>query len=283
MQGDKKKLIRNILVGLLCLVFFFVLAVHTVQPRENLTLLEKGLRTAASPFQYIFKAIDDNVDGIFSYFTAKEALQEENDALRKEISQLNSQLTQMDEISMENIRLKEMLQYRDEVQGQYDLQLAEIIAENDTNLQHTITLDKGSNDGIVAGMTVLNHYGLIGRISAVLPNTSEVMLLLDRESAAGARVWSTREAIGVVEGNGTDASELQMIHLPHDADLYVGDEIVTSGLDGVFPGGVRIGEVTEVEYNANGLTKTAVVEPYVDFSRLEEVFVLMNSGGGVGD
>lgn len=279
----KKKWIRNLVVAMLLMVTFLALAVHTVQPRENLTLLEKGLRVAASPFQYGFKAINDGVSGFFSYFTEKEALQQENDSLKREVSQLHGQLTQMDEINMENVRLKELLEYKVETQGQYNLQLAEIIAENNNNLQHTITLNKGSNDGVVTGMTVMNHLGLIGRISAVLPESSEVMLLLDRESAVGVRVWSTREVLGVVEGDGTDTANLQMIHLPHDADLYVGDDIVTSGLDGVFPGGIHIGEVTAIEYSTNGLTKTAYVKPYVNFSRLEEVFILMNSGGGAAN
>ncbi len=279
----KKKWIRNLVVAVLFMVVFLVLAVHTVQPRENLTLVEKGLRVAASPFQYGFKAINDGVSGFFSYFTEKEALQQENDSLKREVSQLHGQLTQMDEINMENIRLKELLEYKVETQGQYNLQLAEIIAENNNNLQHTITLNKGSNDGVVTGMTVMNHLGLIGRISAVLPESSEVMLLPDRESAVGVRVWSTREVLGVVEGDGTDTANLQMIHLPHDADLYVGDDIVTSGLDGVFPSGIHIGEVTAIEYSTNGLTKTAYVKPYVNFSRLEEVFILMNSGGGAAN
>ena len=135
----KKKWIRNLVVAVLFMVVFLALAVHTVQPRENLTLLEKGLRVAASPFQYGFKGINDGVSGFFSYFTEKEALQQENDSLKREVSQLHGQLTQMDEINMENIRLKELLEYKVETQGQYNLQLAEIIAENNNNLQHTIT------------------------------------------------------------------------------------------------------------------------------------------------
>lgn len=276
----RRKWVRNLLVVAAMIAVFLTLAVNTVQPRENLTFVEKGLRIAASPFQYGFKAINDSVSGFFAYFTEKEALQQENEALKQQLSQRNNELTQMDEISMENIRLRELLNYKEKTRGQYQLQLAGIIAENNTNLQHTITLDKGSNDGVVTGMTVLNHWGLIGRITAVLPDSSEVMLLPDRESAIGARVRSTREVIGVVEGDGSGSSSLQMIHLPHDADLYVGDSLTTSGLDGVFPGGIQIGEVTAIEYSANGLTKTATVKPYVNFSRLEEVFVLMNSGGG---
>ena len=276
----RKKWVRNLLVVAAMLIVFLSLAMHTVQPRENLTLIEKGLRIAASPFQYGMKAIDDAVSDVSVYFTDKEALQQENDALKQEVSELHSELTQMDEISMENIRLRELLNYKEETRGQYNLQLAGIIAENNTNLQHTITLDCGSNDGVATGMTVLNNEGLIGRITAVLPDSSEVMLLPDRESAIGARVWSTREVIGVVEGDGSGSANLQMIHLPHDADLYVGDMLVTSGLDGVFPSGIEIGEVTAIEYSANGLTKTATVKPFVNFNRLEEVFILMNSGGG---
>lgn len=270
----------NISVVVALLALFLTLAVSTVQPREDLTMIEKGLRVAASPLQYGFKAIDDTVGGFFTYFTDKEALQQENADLKKELSQMNGKMTRMDEIQMENIRLKEMLGYRDSKQGEYSLQMAEIIAENNNNLQHTIVLDKGSDDGIKQGMTVLNNEGLIGRITAVMPNSSEVMLLPDRESGVGARVWSTREVLGVVEGCGTETGHLQMIHLPHDADIYVGDTIVTSGLDGVYPGDIPIGEVTAIEYSPNGLTKTATLKPGVWFSRLEEVFILMNSGGG---
>ena len=65
-----------------------------------------------------------------------------------------------------------------------------------------------------------------------------------------------------------------MIHMPHDADICVGDTIVTSGLDGIYPAGIRIGEVTEITIESGGLTKQATVEPYVNFSKLEEVFIL---------
>ena len=276
----KKTWIRNLLAVVALIVVFLSLAMNTVHPRENLTIVEKGLRIASSPFQYGFRAINESVNGFFAYFTEKEALQQENEALKQQLSQLNSELVQMDEISMENVRLRELLNYKEETRGQYNLQLAGIIAENNTNLQHTITLDKGSNDGVRTGMTVMNHSGLIGRITAVMPDSSEVMLLPDRESAIGARVWSTREVVGVVEGDGSGSSNLKMIHLPHDADVYVGDSLVTSGLDGVFPGGIQIGEIISIEYSGNGLTKTATVKPYVSFNRLEEVFVLMNSGGG---
>ncbi|MBQ2777710.1 MAG: rod shape-determining protein MreC, partial [Peptococcaceae bacterium] len=175
---------------------------------------------------------------------------------------------------------KELLDYKEGMDKAYQLQLAETIAKKNNNLQYMITINKGSEDGVTAGMTVMNHYGLIGRVSSVLSGSAEVLLLPDHESAVGARVKSTREALGVVEGDGTSTGNLQMIHLQHDADIFVGDEVITSGLDGVFPADIPIGEVTAIQYDANGLTKTAFITPYVNFFQLEEVFVMTNSGGG---
>ena len=102
----RRKWVSNLLVVAAMIAVFLTLAVNTVQPRENLTFVEKGLRIAASPFQYGFKAINDSVSGFFAYFTEKAALQQENEALKQQLSQRNNELTQMDEISMENIRLR---------------------------------------------------------------------------------------------------------------------------------------------------------------------------------
>lgn len=277
---SKKRWIRNIAVTVVLGVVFIGLAANTVEPRQNLTLAEKGLRVAASPFQYLLSTVDNGIQNAISFFTEKGELQKENDALKQEISLLNNQINELRTASQENIRLKELLDYKNAEAGRYTLTMAKILAENNSNLQHTVTLDKGSNDGLVSGMTVMNHQGLIGRISVVLPNTSEVILLTDRESAVGARVWETRETFGVVEGNGNDITMLQLIHLPHDADIYVGDDIVSSGLDTVFPAGIHIGEVRVIEYDTNGLTKTAYIRPYVNFAKLEEVFVLLSSTEG---
>lgn len=276
----KNKNLRIAVVAVFLLIGFLTLAGNTVQVRENPTVIEKGLRIIASPFQKGFHAIDNGLDGIAVYFSDKKELEEKTILLQEQVDVLELQLAQMEETNLENIRLKELLGYKETHSGEYQLQLAETIAKKNNNLQYMITINKGSDDGVCAGMTVMNHYGLIGRVTSVLANSSEVLLLPDHESAVGARVKSTREAIGVVEGDGTSTGNLQMIHLQHDADIFAGDEIITSGLDLVYPAGIPIGEVSSIQYDANGLTKTAYITPYVNFFQLEEVFVLMNSGGG---
>ncbi len=272
--------LRIAVVSVLLLVGFLALASNTVQVRENPTVLEKGLRVLASPFQNGFHAIHNGIDGIGIYFADKKALEEENTKLQEQIDVLHHEIAMLDEARLENIRLKELLGYKEANSKTYQLQLAETIAKKNNNLHYTITINKGSDDGVVAGMTVMNHYGLIGRVSSVLSGSCEVLLLPDHESAVGARVKSTREALGVVEGDGTSTGNLQMIHLQHDAAISVGDVIITSGLDAVFPEGIPIGEVTAIVEDSNGLTKTAYITPYVNFFQLEEVFIMMNSGGG---
>ncbi len=197
------KKLRIALIVIVLLTGFLALASNTVQVRENPTFLEKGLRIAASPFQSSFHAIHNGIDGIGSYFADKKALEAENKKLREQVDALHHQVARLEETQLENIRLKELLDYKEGMDKAYQLQLAETIAKKNNNLQYMITINKGNEDGVTAGMTVMNHYGLIGRVSSVLSGSAEVLLLPDHESAVGARVKSTREALGVVEGDGT--------------------------------------------------------------------------------
>ena len=280
MFNNKKLRIAAALMVLL--IGLLALAGNTVQVRENPTILEKGLRIVASPFQNGFHAISNVFDGIGVYFADKKTLEEENFKLQQELDALQYQIMRLEETELENMRLKELLGYKDANKAVYQLQLAETIAKKNNNLQYMITINKGGDDGVKAGMTVMNHHGLIGRVSSVLSSSSEVLLLPDHESAVGARVKSTREALGVVKGDGTGTGNLHMVHLQHDAEIVEGDVIITSGLDTVYPEGIPIGIVTSIGDDANGLTKTAYIAPYVNFLQLEEVFILMNSGGGSG-
>lgn len=250
------------------------LAVSTMEPRANLTSVERGLRVLANPFQHGISIVSGQVKGFFSSIADAKRLQEENVILKQQIGELNNQINNLKASEVENIRLREMLDYKEKQSGSFDLIVATIIAENNNNLQHTITLNRGANDGIQSNMIVLNHRGLIGRITSVMSTSCEVVLILDREGAVGARVWETRETPGVIEGMGSEKNLLRMVHMPHDADICVGDTIVTSGLDKLYPAGIRIGEVTDITVESSGLTKQAIVEPYVNFSKLEEVFIL---------
>ena len=111
-------------------------------------------------------------------------------------------------------------------------------------------------------------------VIGVSKNTAEVLLILDAEGAVGARILENRITPGVVTGTGRSDC-LQMRYLPHDMPIECGHTVVTSGLGGLYPQGIRIGRVAEVNIEAGGLVKSVLIEPFVDFDRLEEVFVIL--------
>ena len=135
-----------------------------------------------------------------------------------------------------------------------------------------ITIDRGSNTGVTTNMAVIAPTGLVGRIVTPTAHASKVQLLIDRNAAAGALVERSR-AQGIVVGHRAAKRLLRMDFVAATADVKVGDTIVTSGIDGIYPKGFVIGKVETVD-NGNGIYKAIRVRPSVDFNRLEEVLVV---------
>jgi rod shape-determining protein MreC len=148
---------------------------------------------------------------------------------------------------------------------------AEVIAAGATPDFRTLTIDKGAGDGIAADMAVIAPAGVVGRVVVPSGGAAKVQLLIDRNAAAGAIVERSR-AQGLVVGTGED--RLRMDYVSETADVAVGDTIVTSGIDGIYPKGFVIGRVEAVEKSGGGYKEIAV-RPAVDFTSLEEVLVVL--------
>ena len=269
---------RRMVLMIGCILFVMMILMGVAQStadQRELTVIEQTLRRIATPLENGIHTTGKQIGNFFGTFTEFDELQEENERLRQELTELNTKIHDQSEAMAENIRLRKMLEFKEQTREQFVLSAAEVIAENNNNLQHTIVLDKGTDDGVQNDMMVINYQGLIGRVINVLPKSCEVILITDRQGSVGARTYETRETVGVVEGRGSKYSYLRMIHLPHDADIVVGDTIVTSGLDGIFSAGIPIGTVIEIVDEADGLTKEATIETFVNFYRLEEVFIVL--------
>jgi rod shape-determining protein MreC len=137
----------------------------------------------------------------------------------------------------------------------------------------TMTVDKGSGDGLRSDMAVLAPQGVVGRIITPSTRAAKVQLLIDRSAAAGALIDRSR-AQGVVIGSG-EADRMRMDYVAENADVQVGDLVVTSGIDGIYPKGFAIGRVERVERGSSGFSAIDV-RPTVDFSALEEVLVVLS-------
>lgn len=271
MTKKRKVLLAFLLVMIILLTFRMMFLTGIDQ--SNDFLLGRVIKEIVAPLQKGITVLIKSTDDFFANFNDIRSLKQQNEELTKKIVSLEDKVYSLKEHEMENQRLLALLHYQEQKAENYELEMAKVIGRNPANWYEMIIVDKGSNQGIQQGMIVVNHEGLIGRVIGVTANTAEVLLILDRQGAVGARIFENRLTPGVIEG--TENSQLlQMIHLPHDVPIELDQTVVTSGLGGIYPKGIRIGKVVEVIPEPNGLMKKATIKPFVDFSRLEEVFII---------
>lgn len=139
----------------------------------------------------------------------------------------------------------------------------------------SVVVDRGSNHGVNAGNPIITNNGVAGLITVASHHAAKAMLLLDRQSAVDGVVQRSRTR-GVVRGNGSGKLEFEFV--ARDGDVNTGDVILTSGLDAIYPKGLRIGEVGEIRERGSDLIQTAILTPAVDFERLEQVFIMFHQG-----
>ena len=273
--SGKKSLIASIILVVILLISIRFAA---ATDRTDLTQIEIILRDLMAPLYSGVTQISNTIVNIGNSITSYNDLLEENRTLREQVRQLSMQVGMMEEYRLENQRLTDLWDIQ-EIKGDYlNLVAARVIGRDFGNWFETIRIDKGTNHGIEVDMAVINHQGLVGRVVLTSRTTSDIKLLLDRESAVGSRVLRSR-AFGVVEATTFGDYPLQMINIPLDAlseevAVEVGDEIRTAGLGDIFPRGLKIGYVAKVDMAPTGLSQQVMIIPAVDFNRLEEVMVI---------
>ncbi len=241
------------------------------------TFAEDLVLTGLSPVQGFFSQLGTRTVGFFYGIIDYQRLLEENQRIKDELSRRDNLRHQLLELQKENYRLREMLDFK--VRTEYELLPAEVIARDPSHWFETITINKGYMDGVNQDMAVVTSEGLVGNIYFVSRNSSKVLLLTDSRRAVSALVQRSREpgTVGIVEGFPEMKGYLRMINLPPEANIQPGDTIISSGLGGVFPKGLIIGHVLETEKDQYGLLQRAIVQPAVNFNRLEEVFIVMEA------
>jgi rod shape-determining protein MreC len=195
--------------------------------------------------------------------------QDENKQLRSRLTSLGSLHMQIEELQATNRRLREILEMKEE---QYAAGIvATVTAYNPSRWVEGVTVNRGSSDGVKEGMAVVNEAGVVGQVVATSSGTARVLLVIDRVAGVDALVQSSRSR-GVVRGRGEDECELE--YIVASEQLEVGQRVITSGLDGVYPKGFLIGHVSKVENDHKGMFQQIKVDPVVDFERLEHVLIV---------
>lgn len=231
--------------------------------------IRSGVNTVATPVRMVGAVVATPFNAIGNVFTNLSAPQETLSELKKQNEELTSELAQLTEAEKTAERLESLLG----LQSTYNLQstAARIIGTTGDAWSQTVTIDKGSANGFEIGMPVCNSGGVIGQIIEVSAATSTVRLINDENSGVSAMVQSTR-AQGILQGqpDGT----LMLSYVPADADVKVGDVIITSGLGGRFPKGLPLGTVSSVSRAANATYYTIVVRAISTAESNEEVLVI---------
>ena len=239
-----------------------------VNSRAGVPLLEVVTFGAFAEVQRGAAGLTGSIRDAWSGYGNLRGVRAENDELKRQLGELQVQFQQ------ERARAERARQLERLLGFQQDLQVetipASVIGASASLDFRGITIDRGSSTGVTANMAVIAPTGLVGRIVTPTAHASKVQLLIDRNAAAGALVERTR-AQGIVIGSSEDV--LQMNFVAATADVKVGDAIVTSGVDGIYPKGFVIGKVEHVD-NGNGIYKAIRVRPSVEFNKLEEVLVV---------
>ena len=211
------------------------------------------------------------------FFSDIELLKKENDELKKENEKLQNKMMDYEILASENKTLKEQARIQDSYLD-YEVIIADVISDSFNNWDEIYIINKGSIDGIEPNMTVITTDGLVGYVETVSKNTSKVISILDAGNSVSARSTRTRDSV-ICKGNISlkDEGKLKITSIPIGVEFIEGDKFETSGMGGIYPKGIAIGEVESYENKANPLENEAILKTYVDFNKLETVAVIVHA------
>ena len=260
-------------------VFLFVLGSVFLVAKSDVKIPAAGktLMAFMSPFQNSFSWVGTQVTSLKDSIVEIQDLQEENTKLREEVETLRAQNLNASESISENQRLRALLGYKQNA-TQFDLVAASIIGREAATWSSVVVINRGTLDGVADNMAVVTELGLVGHVMEAGLNTSKVQLILDPRSSVGTLVQRADSRVaGIVEGDINNPHQPRMVNIPKDANVAVGDMIVTSGFGGVYPKGIIVGKVLAIHNDEGGLLKHAVLDTAVNFEKLEDVAVIVNS------
>ncbi len=252
------------------LLFFALIVISlvlmTYQSKKGRLFSLSPLAVLLDNSQSAAQSLTDIVEGPFRRLALRE---EENTRLKKEVAELLLERQKYRETALENKRLRELLQFR-ETRKDY-IATCRVIARGIDHWSNTLLLDKGAKDGLAKDMTAITPRGLAGKITDVTDSYAHLLLLTDINFSAAVRLQESRmEAI--LSGTGT--GECVLKYVPRDEEVKVGDVVVTSGLDALFPPGIPVGYVSKVDAKGSGTFQYIEVAPYQDDAKMEEVIAV---------
>jgi rod shape-determining protein MreC len=257
------------LLAVLCLGHVLLISAQ-VQSKSGLPLVEAVAFGAFAKAQSGTAAVSDGIRSLWSHYLALRGVAAENEALKRQVLELQGQLQQEQAVASSSRALEATLKLQESVPA--PTLAARVIAGSPAPGSLTVTIDRGSADGVSADMAVIAGSGVVGRvINQPAPHAAQVQLLIGRNAAAAVTLERTG-AGGVAVGGASDLM-LSIDYVSNQADIQVGERVMTSGQDGIFPGGFLVGYVQRSDKGAN--YRVVKVKPSVDFSHIDLVLVVL--------
>lgn len=264
-----------VIVGVVIIIAINIIVLSISSRKQHSSF--GGARVAiplVAPFQQAVTRSIRFVRDVWSHYFYLVHVAHENDRLQRVFQQAVERNNQLNEVELSNQRLRSLLNFQ-KTQSVHVI-AAEVVAKDPSPWSKTIIIDKGKSGGITAGQPVVTAEGIIGQVIETSADHAKVLLIVDQNSAVDALIQRTR-ARGVVKGE--TAERCQLKYVLRKYDINVGDTVISSGLDGVYPKGLRIGRVSGVIRPNSGIFQEVAVSPYVDFEKLEEVLIVLDLPG----
>ena len=243
--------------------------------------LAEVLEVLATPVRAISSWVTDWAQSQYDRTFQYEAMAAENEALRRQLAEMEQSARDGEDAVRENERLKDLLGLA-EKRPELSYKDAEVTRRSTSNWESQVMIDRGTVDGVVVDNCVIDQFGnLVGVVTEAGLNWATVTTILDPDAQLGGRV-ARADADAILQGDFTLMLEglLKLSFLSEDAQLLAGDQVATSGLGGVYPEDILVGRVKDLRTDADGISRYAVVEPAADIRDIKYVYVITDYDGG---
>ena len=259
-----------LIVGFIVLIAVNIIGLSVTSRRSTSFGIERIALSAIAPFQELVTRSLRFTRDIWQHYFYLVTISRLNQVLVQELNQAVEDQNKWHETELANDRLRNLIDFQKNISER--VVAAEVIGKDPSAWFKTVIIDKGETDGLTRGLPVVIAQGIVGQVVEVSAHYSKVMLIVDSNSAVDSLVQRTR-ARGVIKGESTDQCRLDYVLRKND--VRIGDIVVSSGLDGVYPKGLRIGLVSQVIEHDADIFHEVIITPFVDFEKLEEVLVIL--------
>ena len=261
---------KNIVILVSLVLVSFALMTFDIRRSQTPNIFETALMWVVSPVQNLITNTLDSVNDMVDHYLFVAEVSKENEKLKDEIGELIRQNNELREELRQKGRVADLMAYQEA--RQLKSVVARVIGRDATQWARVVFINKGTQDGIKENLAVVTNAGVVGHVTQAGLNTSKVMLIIDGRSSVDT-LFSYDRISGIVVGTGMEFCEMK--YVPITAEVNVGDQIISSGLGGVYPKGLVVGTVISITKATQGLFQEISIAPSADFGRLEEVLVLL--------